>query len=69
MTPRWAINLLGIIGILMLLAGCAGFVADNMETFEDGSVTLFGTQIHCKADHLCQDYLGEDRKFEHPDDR
>ena len=69
MTPSWPIRLLGIIGVLMLLAGLVGFVADNIETHEDGRVDLFGVQVHCKVDHPCQHYHGEDVKFKHPDDR
>jgi hypothetical protein len=30
---------------------------------------LFGVQVHCKVDHPCQHYHGEDVKFKHPDDR
>jgi hypothetical protein len=44
---------MAILAVLMLLAGIAGFIYDNVEVLEDDSIALFGVQIACPSDGLC----------------
>ena len=50
MKPRWPLILMAILAVLMLLAGIAGFIYDNMKSLADDSTVYLDIQVVCESD-------------------